>query len=149
MRHVGLQGHCDCLLTHDEHGRDGVLLRIETRQCVPPSERLHFERYFARKLRELGALGSAGGWALQLVIRDRNEPAPDAARPHRHVSSGRIASILRAFNGHTGARAQDQVLELRESVRQRLSARREERRDSDYAPLSSPALTDLGALAEH
>ena len=54
MRHIGLHGRCDCMRTHDERGRRGVLLRIETGQRVPLAERPQFQAYFQRKLFELG-----------------------------------------------------------------------------------------------
>ena len=146
MRYVGLQGRCDCVLTCDERGHPGLLVRIDTRQFVPFSERQHFESYFCRKLGEFGELGVDGRWALRLVIRDRDE----LATPRLVVSSQRIASILRAFNDPVpDARGDDErVLELRESVRQRLSARREERGNTGYAPLADAVLTDLGALGQ-
>ncbi|HMN21154.1 MAG TPA: hypothetical protein PKA16_07155 [Ottowia sp.] len=148
MRHVGLVGRCDCVLTRDERGRVGVWLRIETRQLVPRTERQHFQAYFRRKLREFGELGSAPHWHLRLVILDGDDLTAAAVRPHAPVSSGHIAAIVRAFNSaETGpASLEARVLELRDSVRQRLIARREERAASDYSPLEAATLTELGAL---
>ena len=48
MRHVGLAGRCDCVLTRDEQGNDGVLLHVETRQCVPPVERPQLQTWLDR-----------------------------------------------------------------------------------------------------
>lgn len=148
MRHVGLVGHCDCVLTRDERGRLGVWLRIETRQLVPRSERQHFQAYFRRKLREFGELGGGGQWHLRVLILDGDDLAAAAVRPRVPVSSGHIAAIVRAFNnGETGpASLEARVHELRDSVRQRLIARREERAASDYSPLEAAALTALGSL---
>ena len=150
MRHVGLIGRCHCVLTRDEGGRGGVWLRIETPQLVPLAERRAFETYFRRKLGELGEL-PASHWDLSLVICDRDELAAPAARARGPVSSRRIAAILRASNDSASPPAPhvEQVRQMRDSVRQRLSARREQRGHSDYAPLRPLPLTDLSPLAEH
>lgn len=146
MRHVGLAGRCDCVLTRDERGRVGIWLRIETSQVVPRSERLRFQSYFRRKLREFGELGR--GWELRLMLCDRDELMLAAPADGR-VSSQRIASIVRAFNGGESEpmSLEERVHEMRDSVRQRLSARRVERVGSDYAPLLAGSLTELGALS--
>lgn len=148
MRHVGLVGRCDCVLTRDERGHLGIWLRIETRQRVPRTERQHFQAYFRRKLREFGELGDRGHWHLRLLILDGDDLTAAAVRPRAPVSSGHIAAIVRAFNGgETGpANLEARVLELRDSVRQRLIARREERIGSDYSPLAAATLTELGSL---
>jgi hypothetical protein len=67
MRHVGLAGRCDCVLTRDEWGHEGVLLHIETPQSVPPAERPQLQAYFQRKLFELGELGERGLLRLHVV----------------------------------------------------------------------------------
>lgn len=148
MRHVGLVGRCDCVLTRDERDRVGVWLRIETRQLVPRTERQHFQAYFRRKLREFGELGGTGDWHLRLVILDGDDLTAAAVRPRASVSSGHIAAIVRAFNGAEigPASLETRVLELRDSVRQRLLARREERAVSSYCPLEAATLTELGSL---
>lgn len=148
MQHVGLAGACDCVLTRDERGRKGVWLRIETRQLVPRTERKHFQAYFRRKLREFGELGRAGDWHLRVIILDGDDLRAAAVQPRAPVSSGYIAAIVRAFNGGETrpASLEARVHELRDSVRQRLIARREERAASDYSPLEAATLTELGTL---
>ena len=146
MRHVGLAGQCDCVLTRDEQGNDGVLLHVETRQCVPPVERPQLQAYFRRKLFELDALGERGQLPFRLHIVDGNDLACVGNQPVGHVSSRRVAAILRRANPEALAPAPhaDRVTQLR----QHLSARRRERFDSDFSPLQVLPLTDLSPLGE-
>ena len=146
MRHVGLAGQCDCVLTRDEQGNDGVLLHVETRQCVPPVERPQLQAYFRRKLFELDALGERGQLPFRLHIVDGNDLACVGNQPVGHVSSRRVAAILRRANPEAPAPAPhaDRVTQLR----QHLSARRRERFDSDFSPLQVLPLTDLSPLGE-
>ncbi len=144
MRHVGLSGRCDCVLTHDERGRRGVLLRIETSQRVPWAERGRFEAYFQRKLFEMGALGERT--MLQLVLFDGEDLAGAASAPQGHVSSRQIARIVRSANPGDAAESPHdaRVTQLREH----LSARRRARIDSDFSPLQAAPLTELSPLGE-
>ncbi len=146
MRHVGLVGQCQCMLTRDEWGREGMWLHIETLQCVPPPDRPQLQAYFQRKLFELGELGERGQWPLRLHIVDGNDQACVGTQPVGHVSSRRVASILRRANPEAEEPAPhaDRVTQLR----QHLSARRRGRIDSDFAPLQAMPLTDLSPLGE-
>lgn len=146
MQHVGLGGHCDCMVLHDERGRRGLLLRIDTDQRVPLAERAQFQAYFRRKLFELGVLPERERAALQLMLCDADDRAGAAGAPPRHVSSQRIARMVRAANpGPEAALAHEQrVLQLREH----LGARRRARLDSDFSPLHAAPLTELSPLGE-
>lgn len=144
MRHVGLAGQCDCVLTRDQWGQHGVLLHIETPQCVPPAERPQLQAYFQRKLCELGELGERG--LLRLHVVDGEDQARVGEQPVGHVSSRRVASMLRRANPEAAPppRQADRVTQLR----QHLSARRRQRIDSDFAPLQGLTLTELSPLAD-
>ena len=146
MRHIGLNGRCDCMRTHDERGRRGVLLRIETGQRVPLAERPQFQAYFQRKLFELGVLSERDRGAVQLVLFDADDLAGAASAPPHHVSSRRVAGIVRGANpGGAAELAHGQrVVQLREH----LSARRRARLATDFSPLQAASLTELSPLGE-
>jgi hypothetical protein len=146
MRHVGMTGRVDCLGTRDADGRPGFILMVQTPQCIPGAAREEIRQFFRRKLTELGELR---GQPFMLLIRD----AEDLSLAHRapaNSSSARIASVVAAANDEVerGLPA-EQLADLRSVVRQRLSERRRERGDSDYAPLRPVPLTALGSLPEH
>ncbi len=148
MRHVGLLGRVDCVVTRDSQGHDGLLLQIQTHLHVPLADRAQFETYFRRKLAEFGELGPRGEQSLKLLIRDGEEIAWSGAKVPAHISSKRIALILRSANPSDSGDEEldDRVAQMRESLRQRLSTRRQERIARDGEPRE--LLTDLGGLCE-
>lgn len=143
MRHVGLAGRARCAQTRDSHGHVGVLLVIETPQCIPVEARAEIQAYFRRKLSEFGELK---GRSLSLLLRDRDDLGR-AKRSASRSSSARIASLVAAANpGVDAAALADQVADKRQQVRQRLSERRQAREESGYVPLAP--VTDVPPLAE-
>ncbi|QTD46939.1 hypothetical protein [Ottowia testudinis] len=138
MRHVGISGRAECLATRSADGRAGVMLVIQTPKHVPVAAREEIQQYFRRKLTELGELRDE---PFRLVIRDGDDLSL-AHRARADSSSARIASVIAAANQRSDAEEPaEQLADLRMTVRQRTSERRQARVDSDYAPL-----TDIGSL---
>ena len=140
MRHVGMTGRVQCLLSEDGNGRSGYVLRLSTLQRIPRESREELRQFFCRKLNELGELKGA---PLLLHIEDADDLAA-ASHVGRNISSARVASVVAAANMRA---PQDSVpAELLQEVRRSLKERREARGHSDYAPLGPSRLTELGAL---
>ena len=140
MRHVGMTGRVQCLLSEDGRGRSGYVLRLSTLQRIPRESREEIRQFFCRKLNELGELKGA---PLLLHIEDADDLAA-ASHVGRNISSARVASVVAASNKPmTHEAASSNFLQ---DVRRSLRERREARGRSDYAPLRPAALTDLGAL---
>lgn len=139
MHHVGLAGQLHCLATQDEEGRAGVLLSIETPQCIPAEVRAEFQHYFQRKLNELGALH---GVPLRLVVHDLNDQV-QARKAPAGSSSARIASLVAASNADRG---RDDPAGQLADLRQAVQLRRHARREREWHRYADAALTDLGAL---
>lgn len=169
MRHMKLEGHCTCAWSHDEQGRLGLLLRIETIARVPWAEREHFQAYFRRKLSQLRELEQLDDWDFQLVVVDIEDRHRRVESRQEPISSRRIAAIVRA-NNEEQVRSSEQpkpegqnLAEFRASVHRRWSEFRQSRplQDSDSVqgaskrPAAPPsdaarepvAMTDLSPLS--
>lgn len=143
MRHMGLEGHCECAWSSDERERLGLLLRIETIARVPWAEREHFQTYFRRKLGQLRELGRLDDWDFQLVIVDAEDRQRRLESRQEPVSSRRIAAIVRDSNQEQPPEPKQpnqpegqSLAEFRASVHRHWSQFRQSRplRDSEQNP---------------
>ena len=48
MRHVGMTGRVQCLLSEDGNGRSGYVLRLSTLQRIPRESREELRQFFCR-----------------------------------------------------------------------------------------------------
>ena len=140
MRHVGLSGRLECMVTRNAFGHFGYLVLIETPQRVPAHVRAGLQAYFRRKLTEMGEL--RGAPLLQLMVRDVDDLSQAQVMP-ADVGSGHVAALLVAANA--GREPGEELADLRRDIRRRLHERRESRADP-YTPRRAAALTELGRL---
>jgi DNA-binding transcriptional MerR regulator len=114
MKYVGLAGHCECMTTRDAADRSSHLLIIYTPQLIPAADREAMRVYFHRKLTDLGEISLP---SLLLIIRDGNDLMRMRQQPE-HVSSGRIATIIKAANEKQVAleQVEQRLSELRKQI---------------------------------
>lgn len=141
MRHVGLSGRLECLVTRNALGHAGYLVLIETPQHVSAHLRAGLQAYFRRKLTEMGEMRAAS--LLQLMVRDADD-LNQAQAMLPDVGSGHLAALLVSAN--VGREPAEELADLRRDIRRRLHKRRESRIESGYAPHRPAVLTELGQL---
>jgi hypothetical protein len=148
MNYVGMEGRCKCVVTCDAEGQAGQLLVVHTQHLVPLEEREVFQRYFRRKLTDLGV---AGPLPLMVMIRDGDDLSRIMHQQKQApASSARIASVLSAVNGAlpTALSIEEQLYKQREEM----ALRRERRFGHNRAAAAqqdderAAQMTDLGAL---